>query len=102
MCCGCFPITSNIGALIETSNGMGKYVKMSGKTTSSGWIPDNHFYHLFSQEIIRCLYYFDVTRDKYEFASKAISDFAVSKYDWEKLSKEWEKIVNHMVINKTN
>jgi len=96
MCCGCFPITSNIGALMETSNGMGKYVKMIGKTTPSGWIPEDQFYYNFAQELIRCFYYFDVTREQFEFASSAISNFAIEEYDWKKISQQWKNLIIHI------
>ena len=99
MSCGCFPITTDMGALPETSNEMGKYIPMSGKTTSRGWITDNTFHQDFAEEVIRALHFFDVSRNEYEQASQTISKFAIETYNWKKISLMWEELINKIIGN---
>jgi glycosyltransferase involved in cell wall biosynthesis len=97
MSCGCFPITTDMGALPETSNEMGKYIPMSGKNTSRGWIPDETFHKNFAEEVIRALHFFDAARDEYNQASQNISSFAIGKYCWKRIAKLWESYINTIV-----
>jgi FkbM family methyltransferase len=99
MSCGCFPITTDMGALPETSNGMGKYIPMSGKSTPRGWIPDDTFHKKFAEEVIRALHFFDVARDEYEQATQVISKFAISNYNWKKISSMWEDLIGEISGN---
>ena len=94
MSCGCFPITTDMGALPETSNEMGKYIPMSGKNTPRGWIPDEIFYKNFAEEVIRALHFFDAAIDEYYQASQNISSFAIGKYCWKRIAKLWESYIN--------
>jgi hypothetical protein len=48
--CGCYPITSDIGALREVSFDRGKYIPMLGENTSSGWKPSSKFINEFAQK----------------------------------------------------
>ena len=93
LCCGCYPITTDMGALSETSFGRGKYVPMSGKNTSRGWIPDDTFISNFSQEVINALHFFDTSREEYEQVSKEISRIAIETYDWKRIAKMWEEVL---------
>lgn len=88
MRCGCYPIISDIGALPETSSGFGSIVKMQGKNTSSGWIPNLNFINNFSTKIIDIL-------DAYKY-NKDISDFACRHYDWKTISNEWVELVQKL------
>ena len=99
MSCGCFPITTDMGALPETSNGMGKYIPMSGKSTPRGWIPDDTFIQNFADEVSRALYFFGVSREEYNMVSEHISNFAIENYNWKRVSKLWEEKIN--LIRKT-
>jgi len=101
MACGCFPITTDMGALPETSNGMGRYIPMSGQNTSRGWITDDTFHKKFAEEIIGALHYFDITRDEYNEVSQQISKFAIETYNWERVAGEWENYISQL-INKIN
>ena len=96
MSCGCFPITTDMGALPETSNGMGKYIPMSGQSTLRGWITDDTFHKNFAEEIVRALHFFDVARDEYDQASSAISKFAIESYNWNRVAKLWENEINSL------
>lgn len=96
MSCGCFPITTDMGALPETSNGMGKYIPMSGQNTPRGWITDDTFHKNFAEEIINALHFFDIARDEYEQASQAISNFAIQSYNWRRVTKLWENEIDSL------
>ena len=99
MSCGCFPITTDMGALPETSNGMGKYIPMSGQNTPRGWIPNDTFHQNFTEEVIRALHFFDIARSEYEQASQAISKFAIETYNWKRVSLMWEELI-HKITGK--
>jgi len=99
MACGCFPITTDMGALPETSNGMGKYIPISGQNTSRGWITDDTFHKNFAEEVIRALHFFDVARDEYDQVSQMISKFSTETYNWKTISKYWEKYIDNLTDN---
>ena len=94
MSCGCFPITTDMGALPETSNWMGKYIPMSGQNTSRGWIPDETFHKNFAEEVIHALHFFDVARDEYDYASSLISNYAIENYNWKIVSNKWKYYID--------
>ena len=96
MACGCFPITTDMGALPETSNGMGKYIPMSGQNTSRGWITDDTFHKNFAEEVIRALHFFDVARDEYDQASQMISRFSTENYNWKTISNKWKFFIGSL------
>jgi FkbM family methyltransferase len=102
MSCGCFPITTDMGALPETSNGMGKYITMSGTNTPRGWIPDDTFHKNFAEEVIRALHFFDVSRDKFEYASSKISEFAIKNYNWKTISLMWKSLIEDITGTSIN
>ena len=93
MSCGCFPITTDMGALPETANGIGKFIPMSGKNTPRGWIPDETFHKNFSEEVIRALHFFDVARDEYYQASELISNYAIENYNWKRVAGLWKSYI---------
>ena len=94
MSCGCFPITTGMGALPETSNWMGKYIPMSGQNTLRGWIPDETFHKNFAEEVIRALSAFDKVRDEYNDISKKISMYATKNYNWKIISNKWKYYID--------
>lgn len=96
MSCGCFPITTDMGALPETSNKMGKYIPMSGENTSRGWLADDIFHQNFAEEIIRALHYFDVSREEYDQVSKKISEFAIETYNWKNIANIWKEFIDNL------
>ena len=99
MSCGCFPVTTDMGALPETSNGMGKYIPMSGQNTPRGWITDDIFHKNFAEEVIRALHFFDIARDEYKEASQAISKFAIENYNWKIISSMWGDLIDEITGN---
>ena len=100
MACGCFPITTDMGALPETSNRMGKYIPMSGQNTPRGWIPDDTFHKNFAEEVIRALHFFDIARDEYDQASQMISKYAIETYNWKTLSNKWKEYIEKITNKK--
>lgn len=100
MSCGCFPITTDMGALPETSNRMGKYIPMSGQNTPRGWIPDDTFHKNFAEEMIRALHFFDVARDEYDQASQIISKCALDTYNWKTVSNKWKEYIEKITNKK--
>ena len=101
MSCGCFPITTDMGALPETSNRMGKYIPMSGKNTSRGWIPDETFHKNFAEEVIRALHFFDVARDEYDYVSSLISNYAIENYNWKRVAELWKEYIDILTDQKS-
>ncbi len=97
MSCGCFPITTEMGALPETSNGMGKYIPMSGTNTKRGWIPDSTFHQNFADEVIQALHFFDKTPEHFASVSHIISKFAIETYDWKRIAGIWEETIQSLV-----
>jgi hypothetical protein len=93
MISGCIPVISDIGALPETSMGFGEIVKMTGKNSPSGWIPDRIFLDNFANKIIWVL-------DKYKYNSSKENSFK-EYYSWESISKEWLQLLNKLT-NKAN
>jgi len=101
MSCGCFPITTDMGALPETSNRMGKYIPMSGQNTSRGWIPDETFHKNFAEEVIRALHFFDIARDEYDYVSSLISNYAIENYNWKRVAGLWKEYINILTDRKS-
>jgi FkbM family methyltransferase len=93
MACGCFPITSDIGALPETSFSRGKYVPMTGKNTSQGWEPSPRFINEFAQEVSRAFEFFDNEPETFYAATQDLSRLTKESYDWKKISNEWKKLI---------
>lgn len=93
MACGCFPITSDIGALPETSFGRGKYIPMNGKNTTSGWEVSDKFIEDFSQELCNAFQFFDKEPDTFYAATKDLSKITKDAYDWKKIANEWKTLV---------
>ena len=93
MSCGCFPITTDMGALPETPFGRGKYIPMSGKNTSRGWIPDDIFHQNFAEEVIRALHFFDKEPETFYNATNELSIIARNNYNWQSVAREWSNLV---------
>lgn len=93
MACGCYPITSNIGALPETSFGRGKYITMTGDNTSSGWKPSSKFINEFANELSRCFEFFDKEPETFYAATNELSKLTRDTYDWNKVAKVWKGLI---------
>jgi hypothetical protein len=94
MVCGCYPITSDIGALREVSFNRGKYIPMTGKNTSVGWEPSPKFINEFAQELSRCFDFFDKEPETFYAATKELSQITKETYDWKKIAGAWEKLID--------
>ena len=93
MVCGCYPITSDIGALREVSFNRGKYIPMTGKNTQVGWEPSPKFINEFAQELSRCFDFFDKEPQTFYAATKELSQITKETYDWKKIAVGWEKLI---------
>ena len=94
MVCGCYPITSDIGALSEVSFNRGKYIPMVGKNTPVGWEPSPKFINEFAQELSRCFEFFDKEPETFYAATKELSQITKETYDWKEIATVWEKLIN--------
>jgi glycosyltransferase involved in cell wall biosynthesis/GT2 family glycosyltransferase len=96
MVCGCYPITSDIGALSEISFNRGKYIPMLGTNTSVGWEPSPKFINEFAQELSRCFEFFDNQPETFYAATKELSQIAKETYDWKKIATHWEQLIQNI------
>jgi hypothetical protein len=97
MVCGCYPITSDIGALKEISFNRGKYIPMDGKNTPVGWETSSKFVDEFSQELSRCFEFFDKEPQTFYAATKELSQVSKDTYDWKKIAVIWEKLIQNFL-----
>ena len=93
MSCGCFPILTDIGALPEVSFNRGKYIHMTGKNTSKGWIPDQSFLNKFIKECKDALYYFENQPETFYNATHDLAQITKEMYNWEKVSNLWRQVI---------
>ena len=100
MACGCFPITSDIGALKEVSFGRGKYIPMTGENTITGWKPSPRFINEFAQELSRAFEFFEKEPETFYAATQDLSVLTREVYDWKKTAVLWEQIVKAILNNK--
>jgi len=101
MVCGCYPITSDIGALREVSFNRGKYIPMTGKSTSVGWEPSHKFINEFAQELSRCFDFFDKEPETFYAATKELSQITKETYDWKRIASVWEKLIEDIQGSKS-
>jgi glycosyltransferase involved in cell wall biosynthesis len=102
MVCGCYPITSDIGALREVSFNRGKYIPMIGKNTSVGWEPSPKFINEFAQKLSRCFDFFDKEPQTFYAAVQDLSQIAKETYDWKKIAVVWEKLIDNIQSQTVN
>lgn len=93
MACGCYPITSDIGALPEVSFGRGKYISMIGENTSSGWKPSSKFINEFANELSRCFEFFDKEPETFYAATNELSKITRNNYNWKYVSEQWNDLI---------
>jgi FkbM family methyltransferase len=93
MSCGCFPITTDMGALPETSFGRGKYIPMSGQNTPRGWLPDDTFHQNFAKEIIQALSFFDKEPETFYAATNDLASLAIHHYNWKTIARDWSELI---------
>lgn len=99
MACGCYPITSDIGALPETSFGRGKYIPMNGKNTSQGWEVSDKFIQEFSQEVSNAFEFFDKQPETFYAATKDLSQLTKETYDWKKIIGVWSSLIESISVS---
>ena len=102
MSCGCYPITSDIGAIPQTSFGRGKYIPMMGKNTPSGWEPSPKFINSFAQELSKAFDFFDKQPETFYAATKDLSKLTRDTYDWKKIAKMWEVLIESLQDKSTS
>jgi glycosyltransferase involved in cell wall biosynthesis/GT2 family glycosyltransferase len=96
MACGCYPITSDIGALPETSFGRGRYIPMSGNNRPDGWEVSDKFIQEFSQEVSKALEFFDKQPETFYAATEDLSKITRETYDWKKIAELWKSLVEEI------
>lgn len=89
--CGCYPVISDLGALSETSLGLGTVVPMTGTWTTEGSIPDQNFIDKFVSETVKILNNIDHI-DFYSIAKQA-----EQHYNWAEIAKEWQELIKTLI-----
>ena len=94
MKCGCYPIITNIGALSEVATDkFSSIVPLEGTRTTEKYEVTDNFINKFAEVCCTALDYFDNDRTTYNQISKSASNHISQKCDWEKISKQWEKLI---------
>jgi len=94
MKCGCYPIITNIGALPEVATeNFSSIVPLEGTRTTEKYEVTDNFINKFAEVCCTALDYFDNDRTTYNQISKSASNHISQKCDWEKISKQWEKLI---------
>ena len=94
MKCGCYPIITNIGALPEVATeNFSSIVPLEGTRTTEKYEVTDNFINKFAEVCCAALDYFDNDRATYNQISKSASNHISQKCDWEKISKQWEKLI---------
>ena len=94
MKCGCYPIITNIGAIPEVAGeNFASVVPIEGKRTSKGYEVTENFINTFAEVCCTSLDYFERDRTYYNQISKSLSNHISQKCDWEKVAKQWKKLI---------
>lgn len=94
MKCGCYPIITNIGAIPEVAGeNFASVVPIEGKRTSKGYEVTENFINTFAEVCCTALDYFERDRTYYNQISKSLSNHISQKCDWEKVAKQWKKLI---------
>ena len=100
MRCGAYPIITDIGALAEVAGQKNAtVVPIEGEQTSKGWRVSDNFIHQFTDACCMALDYYDKEPKFYQEVSKVISDYIADKYDWKKIAKQWEELIEKLQSN---
>lgn len=95
MKCGCYPIITDIGALQEVAGeNFASVVSIDGNRTPKGYEVTENFINTFAEVCCTALDYFDGDRTYYNQISKSLSNHISQKCDWEKVAKQWEKLID--------
>lgn len=95
---GAYPIITNIGALAEVAGERNaSIVSIEGENTSKGWKVTDTFINNFAETCCQALDYFDNNKQYYNQVSKIISDYVSEKYNWKKISTQWENLINKLI-----
>lgn len=94
MKCGCYPIITDIGALSEVAGeNFASVVPIEGKRTPKGYEVTENFINTFAEVCCTALDYFERDRTYYNQISKSLSNHISQKCDWEKVAKQWKKLI---------
>lgn len=95
MKCGCYPIITNIGALSEVAgDNFASVVPIEGDRTPQGYKVTEKFINTFAEICCTALDYFERDRSYYNQISKSLSNHISQKCDWNKISKQWKKLIS--------
>jgi glycosyltransferase involved in cell wall biosynthesis/GT2 family glycosyltransferase len=94
MCCGAYPIVTDIGALAEVAGEKNAtIVPIEGENTSKGWKVTDNFLINFANACCLALDYYEKEPKFYQDVSKIISDYVTEKYDWKQIAQQWETLI---------
>ena len=98
---GAYPIITNIGALPEVATEQfSSIVPIDGTRTTEKYIVTQNFINKFAEVCCTALDYFENDRTLYNQISKSASNHISQKCDWEKISKQWEKLITKITSGK--
>ena len=102
MKCGCYPIITDIGALQEVAGeNFASVVPIDGIRTPQKYEVTDNFINTFAEVCCTALDYFEGDRTYYNNISKSLSNHISQKCDWEKVSKQWKKLITQITSGKT-
>ena len=102
MKCGCYPIITDIGALQEVAGeNFASVVPIDGIRTPQKYEVTDNFINTFAEVCCTALDYFEGDRTYYNNISKSLSNHISQKCDWEKVSKQWKKLIKQITSGKT-
>lgn len=92
---GCYPIITNIGALQEVAgDNFASVVPIEGTRTPKGYKVTENFINTFAEVCCTALDYFERDRTYYNQISKSLSNHISQKCDWQKVAKQWQKLID--------
>ena len=102
MKCGCYPIITNIGALEEVATeNFASVVPIDGVRTPQKYEVTEHFLNTFTEVCCTAIDYFEGDRSYYNQLSKSLSNHISQKCDWEKIAKQWKKLISKIITGET-
>jgi len=97
MKCGCYPIITDIGALKEVAGEKNcLIVPIEGTSTTTGFKVTREFINNFADACCVLLDNFESNRQNYNCASKLVSNYVSSNYNWKSISKHWSTLINQI------
>ena len=102
MRCGAYPIITNIGAMSEVAGeNHATVVPIEGTRTPSKYEVTENFLNNFADACVTALDYFEGNRPYYNQISKSLSNHITQKCDWNKIAKQWKKLITKITSGET-